>query len=113
MSLTGKSMNRFRRRIDETLEDAFPVILIIDGKTVAAAGPGARSVSQYLEAGEMRNFRLPFRVKVSEVPVGWIPETGKILDWKISEAQTITLEIFETSIRPHEDRFAFTCKKRI
>ena len=112
MSLTGKSLNRFRSRIDDTLADAFPVELIIAGQIVVAAGPGGRAVSQYFDAGEHENFRLPFRVKKSQVPNGWIPIVGNAIEWKISETQTIPLEIQETPIRPHEDRFAFVCRKR-
>ncbi len=112
MSLSGQSLNRFRSRIDDTLDDAFPVSLIIDGQTVAGAGPGGRVVTQYLDGGETQNFRLPFRVKKSEVPSGWTPVVGASIDWKISATQTIALEIQEAPIRRHEDRFAFVCRKR-
>lgn len=112
MSLTGKSLNRFRSRVDDTLDDAFPVSLIIAGQIVAAAGPGGRAVTQYFDGGENENFRLPFRIKKSQVPSGWEPIVGASLDWKISATETIPLEIQEAPIRPHEDRFAFVCRKR-
>lgn len=112
MSLSATSLSRFRQRVDETLDDLFPVTLVISGAEVAGSGPGGRAVSQYVDSGESENFRFPFRIPRRNVPAGWKPRQGLAIDWKVDDSTTIPLEIREVSTRPHEDRFGFIAQKR-
>jgi hypothetical protein len=110
MGLTGSALNRFRDRIDETLRDAFPCRLSINGHLVTASGPGGRAVSEYEDGGQDHTYRFPFRVPLSALqsPLA----IGQSVDWIISDIKTLHLEIMELPERPHESVAAFTCKKR-
>lgn len=112
MSLSSASLSRFRARVDATLEEFFPVTLLINSILVQGSGPGGRTRSDYVDGGEAESFRYPFRVAKDAAPPGWAPVKGASVDWKVSATQTIPMEIEEVSTRPHEDRFSFTCKKR-
>ena len=112
MSLSSASLNRFRARVDSVLEELFPVTLVIGSTIVQASGPGGRTVSEFEDGGQPENFRFSFRMAAAAAPHGWAPTKGASIDWKLSEAVNIPMEIMEVSTRPHEDRFAFICKKR-
>lgn len=112
MGLTATTLNRFRARVDETLEALFPCLLLVGDDSFPASGPGGRTVSEFLDGGESESFRFPFRVLKTAVPTGWTPIKGASLDWQISDDVTLALEIAEVSLRPHEDRYHFTCKNR-
>lgn len=112
MSLSSASLGRFRARVDTVLAELFPVTLVIGADLVQASGPGGRTVTQFEDAGQPESFRFPFRMAASEAPTGWAPTKGASIGWKVSASLTIPMEIHEVSTRPHEDRFAFTCKKR-
>lgn len=110
MSLSGANLNRFRRRVDAVLDDAFPVTLRIAGIPVNASGPGGKTVTDFMDAGEATNFRFPFRILKSLLPTP--PAVGESLDWQLADTSLIPLEITEIAIRPHEDRYAIVCKSR-
>lgn len=111
MGLTGKGLNRFRKRVDSVLEDMFPVTLLIDGHTYQGSGPGARIATEFTAGGERQNFRFPFRVPKSRLAKG--PAVGDSLVWKVDDLTEILLEVIEIATRPHEDRWSFTCRKRL
>jgi len=110
MGLTGNNLNRFRQRVDAVLDDAFPVELIIGGRSVFGSGPGGKTMTDFINGGESKNFRFPFRIPANalETPL----EVGDSLQWKISVTRSIDLEVTDFSERPHEARVAITCKKR-
>lgn len=111
MGLSGASLNRFRRRVDATLEDLFPAVLVIGGVEVSGSGPGGRTMTEYMDGGEATNFRHRFRLAKSVLP-DWQPVVGAAVDWKISETETLAMEIREVVTAPHEDRWGFVCGKR-
>lgn len=110
MGLTGSALNHFRDRVDETLRDVFPCSISIQGKIVAASGPGGRAVSDYEDAGQDFSYRFPFRVAAAELTAPL--KVGDSVDWIVSPTKTLRLEIMELPERPHESTLAFTCKKR-
>ena len=110
MGLTGKSLARFRDRVETTLEDMFPCQLLINGTTITASGPGARIVSEFMDAGKTDNIRVSFRVP--KAALSWTPAKDHPVAWIVSATLTIPLEISEFSIRPQETRHAITCRKR-
>jgi hypothetical protein len=110
MSLSGASLNRFRNRVDAVLDDAFPVTLIIASVPVAAAGPGGKTVTDFMDAGESTNFRFPFRILKSLLATP--PAVGDAIDWQIEVGNTLPLEVAEIAVRPHEDRYSIICKSR-
>jgi hypothetical protein len=112
MALNSASVSRFRARVNDTLNELFPVVLIIANMEIPANGPGGRSVSDFIDGGESENFRFPFRVDRGATPPGWIPSKGDSLDWKISDTETIPLEIIQTSVRPGEPVWEFTARRR-
>lgn len=86
--------------------------LRINGIPVAASGPGGRTSSNFIEGGEAENFRYPFRILRASAPPGWSPAVGASVGWQVDATTIIPMEIIEDATRPHEDRFAITCKKR-
>jgi hypothetical protein len=110
MGLTGAGLNRFRNQVDAVLDDAFPVELIIAGMSVFGSGPGGKTMTDFVEAGETKNFRFPFRIPADSLATPLA--VGDALEWKISDARSIALEVADVSERPHETRVAITCKKR-
>jgi len=112
MSLSSASLNRFRVRVDETLEDIFPCTLVINNVLTQASGPGGRTRADFEEGGQPESFSYSFRLDIKNAPSGWTPTKGASIDWKISASLTVPMEISEVSTRPHENRYAFTCKKR-
>ena len=109
MGLTRAGLNRFRARIDETLREVFPCVLLISGKRVDGSGPGGRVVSDFENGGLATDYRFPFRVPASDI--GGL-EVGTSVDWVISATRTLKLEISEVPERPHEGSIGFNCKKR-
>lgn len=105
MSLSGASLNRFRNRVDAVLDAAFPVTLIIASVPIAAAGPGGKTVTDFMDAGESTNFRFPFRILKSLLATP--PKVGDAMQW-----ESIALEIIEVSHRPHDDRYSIVCRSR-
>lgn len=112
MGLSSASFRRFRSAVDATLRELFPCTLVIQTYEIAASGPGARSTSEYIEGGESENFRFPFRIARGASPIGWVPLIGGSIDWKLSDSQTIPLEITHSAIRASDDVWEITCKKR-
>ncbi len=105
------AIDRFRRRVDETLAEFFPAALTIAGNSIAgASSPGGRITTEYLEGGESTTYRFPFRIPVASLPVA--PIVGTSIDWVVDEAMTLNLEVIECSRRPHEDRWQVICRKR-
>ena len=112
MSLSSASLSRFRARVDTVLQEIFPVTLLIGSSLVTASGPGGRTVTQFEDAGQPESFRFPFRLAIAAAPAGWTPTKGASIDWKISPSLSLPMDIHDVSTRPHEDHYAFTCKKR-
>lgn len=110
MSLTGAALNRFRSRVDNVLDDAFPCTLLIAGVSVSASGPGAKTTTDYITGGESTNFRFPFRIPLASLVTPLA--VGDSLAWVVSPIRTIALEITEISERPHDARISITCKNR-
>lgn len=110
MGLTGNSLNRFRRKVDAVLDDVFPADLLFGVQRVAGSGPGGRIVTEYMEGGESKNFRFPFRIPISSLTAA--PQVGDSVDWIVSPTETLLLEIIEVSRRPHEDRYQILCRNR-
>jgi hypothetical protein len=111
MGLTGAGLNRFRARVDEAMRDAFPVKLLIRGKAVTAASPGARTGSDFLAGGLNPTFRISFRIPKSAFP-GKPPEVGESFEWFV-DGREIPLEITDLSLRTAEDVYPVTCKYRL
>lgn len=112
MGLNAASVSRFRNSIDKVLCEMFPAALVIDSVEVAASGPGGKTVSEFTDGGESENFRFPFRVFRSLCPPAWQPVKGGSLDWKISDTETIALEIIQVAVHPWEAVWEFTARKR-
>ncbi len=112
MGLSAASVRRFRQTIQDTLEELFPVILVIEEIEVPAAGPGGRTVSEYVDGGQAETYRFPFRIQKANAPNGWKPEKGASIEWKISATETLPLEIHQTPKHPWEDVWEITAKKR-
>ncbi|MEO5712167.1 MAG: hypothetical protein ABIT37_01655 [Luteolibacter sp.] len=110
MGLKGAGLNRFRQQVDAVLDDFFPASLLFDGIPVTGSSPGGRVVTEYMDAGESKNFRFPFRVPVSSLTAA--PEVGNSVDWIVSGTQTLLLEITEVATRPHDARYHLVCKIR-
>lgn len=111
MGLTGSGLNRFRKKVDKVLTDAFPAMIKIKGIPVEGAScPGGRTTSSFVDGGESENYRFPFRVPVANVEHH--PKMGDAVDWEIDELTTLNLEVIECSRRPHEDRYQMFCRKR-
>jgi hypothetical protein len=110
MGLTGASLNRFRKKVDAVLDDAFAADLLIGNHSVTGSCPGGKIMTEFVEAGESKNFRFPFRIPAASLlsPL----QIGDALEWQISPTHSIALEVIEVSTRPHEERIAITCKKR-
>ena len=112
MGFTAAAFSSLRKRVDLALRASFPAELVIGSLHITASSPGGKTVSEYLEGGESENFRIPFRVPRAACPTGWAPLKGASLDWVISPAETMPLEIIEVSIRPSEDTWAIACRRR-
>lgn len=112
MGLRASAVQRFRTTVEKVLCEMFPALLVINGVEVHAAGPGGKTVSEYIEGGESENFRFPFRLERSQSLVGWAPLKGGSLDWKISETEILKLEIISGAVHPHEDVWEFQARKR-
>jgi hypothetical protein len=112
MGLNAASVQRFRTMVDKVLCEMFPAVLVIEGLEVASSGPGGKTVSDYMEGGQSENFRFPFRIPRAACPVGWTPRHGISLEWKISDTETLALEIIQAHVHPHEDVWEAVARKR-
>lgn len=110
MGLTGASLNRFRQQVDAVLDDAFPVELLIASHSVTGSGVGGKTMTDFVNGGETKTFRFPFRIPSASLLVPL--QVGDSLEWKISPTRSIPLEITDVSERPHEARVAIVCKIR-
>jgi hypothetical protein len=110
MAFTAAQFSRFRRQIDVSLRELYPADLIIGGIPVTASGPGGRMVTEYMDGGESASFRFPFRIPKDQLTT--MPEVGMSADWRLSDTQTLALEVIDMAIRPGDDCWSITCKNR-
>lgn len=110
MGLSSSAVNRFRNRVDATLADLFPCVLIIDAVEIPASGPGGRLVDTFMEAGQDPEFRFSFRIARADLATA--PRTGQRIGWKLSESSTLALEVVEAPVRPHEAYWSITTRHR-
>lgn len=110
MSLRKSAIDAFRARVDATLRDLFPCTLRVGTVLVEASGPGGKALMDFVEAGQSPEWRFSFRVPAESVPAGFV--VGQAVDWIVSPTETLKLEVFEPSKRPHEDHWQITCRHR-
>lgn len=112
MGIRASAVSRFRKRVDSTLDEMFPAVLVIGETEVACSGPGGALYSEYVEAGEAEVFRFSFRIDRAKVPTDWQPVMGASLEWKLSEDISLPLEISRVPYRPWDERLHIVTKKR-
>jgi hypothetical protein len=107
----GMNLNQFQRfmgRVDKTLNDLFPAVIRIAGKSYACTGVGGSAALEFLSDGGQapagtRFFRLEKSILSTR------PETGTQIKWLQSPSSEVDFTLIDCPDRPHETAWVLQC----